>query len=89
MDNKQPSEQTKKLPPKKTEGDWYCIRYQDDDGLIKGRKIEIIASRMQKDYMIGFLAIQIQNQKRILGIRKNDVELDSKTVAELIQQAKK
>jgi hypothetical protein len=72
-----------------TEIDFYCIRYQDDDGLIKGRKIEIIAPPMQKDYMLGFLAIQIQKSKKILDVRKNTVELDSKTVAELIQQAKK
>jgi hypothetical protein len=71
------------------EDDWYCIRYKDNDGLIKGRKIEIIAPQMQKSYMIGFLTIQIKNKKKILGILKNNVELDSKTVAEFIQLAKK
>jgi hypothetical protein len=69
------------------EGDWYCIRYQDEDGLIKGRKIEIIAPQMQLDYMLGFLAIQVKKKKKILGIRKSNVELDSKTVAALIQKA--
>jgi hypothetical protein len=39
--------------------------------------------------MIGFLTIQIKNKKKILGILKNNVELDSKTVAEFIQLAKK
>jgi len=72
-----------------TEDDWYCIRFQDNDGLIKGRKIEVIAPQMQKSYMIGFLTIQIKNKKKILGILKNNVELDSKTVAEFIQLAKK
>lgn len=71
-----------------TEGDWYCIRYEDDDGLIKGRKIEIIAPQMQLDYMLGFLAVQVKKKKKILGIRKNSVELDSKTVATLIQESK-
>jgi hypothetical protein len=71
-----------------TGGDWYCIRYQDDDGLIKGRKIEIIAPQMQKDYMLEFLAIQIKKKKKILGIRKNDVELDSITVESLKDESK-
>ena len=71
------------------EADWYCIRFQDNDGLIKGRKIEIIAPQMQKGYMIEFLTTQIKNKKKILGILKNNVELDSKTVAEFIQLAKK
>jgi hypothetical protein len=72
-----------------TEGDWYSIRYQDDDGLVKGRKIEVISPQMQKDNVLGFLAIQVKKKKQILGIRKNDVELDLKTIVEFIQRAKK
>jgi hypothetical protein len=71
-----------------TEAVFYSIRYQDDDRLIKGRKIEIVTPQMQKDCMLEFLAIQIQKKKNILSILKNNAELDSKMVAELIQQAK-
>ena len=48
----------------------------------------IVAPQMKKDYMIGFLAIQIKKKKKILGILKNQTELDSNTVSDLIQLAK-
>jgi hypothetical protein len=72
-----------------TQQDWFTISFEDDDQFIKGQKITIHTPQMEKENMLGFLAIQIQKNQKILGIRKNGVELDSKTVAELIQEVRK
>jgi hypothetical protein len=69
--------------------DWFCIRYQDELGLIKGQKTQIISPSMDRELALDFLSVQVSKKKKILSISKNKTELDATTVSAMIQESKK
>jgi len=45
--------------------DWFCIKYQDELGLIKGQKTQITSPSMDRELALDFLSVQISKKKLV------------------------